>query len=117
MGRSTEPAGCHEAAECYWLAAASSFGRGDSRDVQCDERSVLSMAHLKVLLTVHQFFPRGYHGTERYTLDLATELTRAGHEVVILTASQSPEDSTGEDVIEYEYNGLRVRAIDLVQNS
>jgi glycosyltransferase involved in cell wall biosynthesis len=75
------------------------------------------MAKLKVLLTVHQFFPRFYHGTERYTLDLATELTRAGHEVVILTASLSPEDSTGEDVIEYQYNGLRVRAIDLVQNS
>src|SRR5271165_4642213 len=75
------------------------------------------MAHLKVLLTVHQFFPRGYHGTERYTLDLATELARAGHEVVILTASHVPEDSIGEDVIEYAYNGLRVRAIDLVQNS
>lgn len=75
------------------------------------------MAHLKVLLAVHQFFPRGYHGTERYTLDLATELNRAGHEVVILTANHWAEDSTGEDVIDYEYNGLRVRAIDLVQNS
>jgi glycosyltransferase involved in cell wall biosynthesis len=74
------------------------------------------MAPLKVLVAVHQFFPRSYHGTERYTLDLATELTRAGHEVVILTTNQAPEDSTGEDVLEYEYNGLRVLAIDLVQN-
>jgi glycosyltransferase involved in cell wall biosynthesis len=75
------------------------------------------MAHLKILLAVHQFFPRGYHGTERYTLDLATELTRAGHEMVILTATHSAEDSSGEDIIDYEYNGLRVRAIDLAQNS
>src|SRR5258708_2248631 len=74
------------------------------------------MAPLKVLLTVHQFFPRDYHGTERYTLDLATALARAGHKVVILTANQFPEDSTGEDVIEYEYDSLRVLAIDLVQN-
>jgi glycosyltransferase involved in cell wall biosynthesis len=74
------------------------------------------MAPVKVLLTVHQFFPRFYHGTERYTLDLATELARAGHEVVVLTTNQTPEDSTGEDVIDYEYSGLRVRAIDLVQN-
>jgi glycosyltransferase involved in cell wall biosynthesis len=74
------------------------------------------MAFLKVLLTVHQFFPRGYHGTERYTLDLGTELARAGHNVVILTTNQIPEDSTGEDVIEYEYSGLRVLAVDLVQN-
>ena len=43
------------------------------------------MAHLKVLLTVHQFFPRGYHGTERYTLDLATELARAGPPVAGFT--------------------------------
>jgi glycosyltransferase involved in cell wall biosynthesis len=74
------------------------------------------MFPLKVLLTVHQFFPRFYHGTERYTLDLAAELARAGLEVVIVTAGRVPEDSTGEDIIEYEYNGLRVRAIDLVKN-
>jgi glycosyltransferase involved in cell wall biosynthesis len=74
------------------------------------------MSPLKVLLAVHQFFPRFYHGTERYTLDLATELVRAGHDVVILTANQVPADSTGEDVIEYEYSGVRVLAIDLVQN-
>jgi glycosyltransferase involved in cell wall biosynthesis len=75
------------------------------------------MARLKVLLTVHQFFPRWYHGTERYTLDLATELSRAGHEIVVLTANHAPEDSTGEDIIEYDYTGIRVRAIDLIQNS
>ncbi len=74
------------------------------------------MAGLKILITVHQFFPRFHFGTERYTFDLATELQRAGHEVVVLTANQVPEDSTGEEVIEYEYRGLRVRAIDLVQN-
>ena len=53
------------------------------------------MAQLKVLLTVHQFFPRWYHGTERYTVDLATQLTQAWHEVVILTASHVPAEQFG----------------------
>jgi glycosyltransferase involved in cell wall biosynthesis len=69
---------------------------------------------LKILLTVHCFFPRHYHGTERYTLELAKSLQDMGHDVVVLTTNIHPEDSVGEDYAEYSFEGIRVISIDLV---
>jgi len=70
---------------------------------------------MKILFTVHQFFPRHIHGTERYTLELCHALQRVGHEVVVLTRSHHVEDSVDQDVNEYVFEGIRVVAIDLVK--
>lgn len=72
---------------------------------------------LKVLLTVHQFFPRHIHGTERYTLDLAKALQSLGHEVVVLTRSHHEEDCDDRDWNEYVYDGVRVLAVDMVTHA
>jgi len=40
---------------------------------------------VKILLTVHQFFPDFFAGTEVLTLSVAKELKRRGHQVVVLT--------------------------------
>jgi hypothetical protein len=40
---------------------------------------------MKVLLVVHQFFPKYYYGTETYTLQLAKGLIGLGHDVVIFS--------------------------------
>ena len=42
---------------------------------------------LKILMTIHRFFPRHSGGTQRYTLDLAKSLQNMGHEVVVVTAN------------------------------
>ena len=55
---------------------------------------------LKIIITVHCFFPRHYHGTERYTLDLAKSLQNIGHDVVVVTINLYPEDSPGEEWID-----------------
>ncbi len=68
---------------------------------------------LKILLTAHQFFPRSYHGTERYALELAKSLQTFGHKVVVLTASSAPDDIQDEDWQEYAFEGIRVLAVDL----
>lgn len=68
---------------------------------------------MKILLTVHQFFPRCYHGTERYTLDLAHSLQSLGHQVRVLTTFNHLDDSVGTPWREYEYEGVSVVAIDL----
>ena len=40
----------------------------------------------KILLCVHQFYPRFYTGTEALTLSVAEELKQRGYEVVVFTA-------------------------------
>ncbi len=77
----------------------------------------MSVALLKILLTVHQFFPRHIHGTERYTLDLAKALKSLGHDVVVLTRNHHQEDSRDRDWNEYVFDGIRVLAIDLVTHA
>lgn len=64
---------------------------------------------LKILLTVHQFFPHHGAGTEVLTLSVARELLARGHQVEILTghpATQPMVDAARCD--EYTYEGLRV---------
>jgi glycosyltransferase involved in cell wall biosynthesis len=69
---------------------------------------------MKILLTCHQFFPRYYHGTERYTFDLAKSLQILGHEVVVLTTSRLVEDSQDSPWYEHNFEGVRVICIDLI---
>jgi glycosyltransferase involved in cell wall biosynthesis len=73
----------------------------------------MTKAKLKVVLTCHQFFPRHCYGTERYTLELAKSLQRVGHEVLVVTTSRWPEDSSGSGHVEYSFEGVRVIAINI----
>lgn len=64
---------------------------------------------MRILLTVHQFFPTYRAGTEVLTLSVAKELIKSGHEVRILTAH--PTDSSlaeNERFDEYEYEGIHI---------
>jgi glycosyltransferase involved in cell wall biosynthesis len=40
---------------------------------------------LKILYLVHQFFPKYYYGTERFTLNLAEQMQRLGHNPLVMT--------------------------------
>ncbi len=64
---------------------------------------------MKILLTVHQFFPNYFSGTEVLTRSVATELLRRGHKVALLTgfpAEIQLDDSGRFD--EYEFEGIHV---------
>jgi glycosyltransferase involved in cell wall biosynthesis len=64
---------------------------------------------LKILLTVHQFFPNYFSGTEVLTFSVGKELLRRGHEVAVLTgfpAARQLDDSERFD--EYALEGLQV---------
>ena len=64
---------------------------------------------MKILLTIHQFYPDSSSGTETLTLDTARELKRRGHEVTVFTGfhtKQSLRDSERFD--SYEYRGIHV---------
>lgn len=64
---------------------------------------------LKILLTVHQFFPQHGAGTEVLTLTVARELLARGHQVQVLTghpATQPMADAARCD--ETTHEGLRV---------
>lgn len=52
------------------------------------------MFNLHILYVVHQFFPKGYTGTERLVLNLAKQMQRIGHCVEVLTYGIE-ENSTG----------------------
>jgi len=63
---------------------------------------------MKVLLTVHQFFPDYRSGSEVLTLSVAKELQLRGHEVLVLTG----HPVAGEELQQfdrYDYDGIAVR--------
>ena len=64
---------------------------------------------MRILMVVHDFLPKYYAGTERYTHDLCQEL-RKEHEVIILAGdydrSKRPYSYQDDD-----YNGLKIRRI------
>lgn len=67
------------------------------------------MCELKILLTVHQFFPEYFSGTEVLTFSVAKELMRHGHEVIVFTgfpANQLVPDWKRFDT--YELDGIEV---------
>lgn len=64
---------------------------------------------LKILLTVHQFFPAYFSGTEVLTFSVARELKRRGHDVFVLTGFPAKTPLSDDDRFdEYEIDGLRV---------
>jgi glycosyltransferase involved in cell wall biosynthesis len=67
---------------------------------------------MKIALYVHCFFPRHFYGTEAYTLVLAKELTAAGHELVVVSATLAGEPGQKSVIEDYTYEGVRVVSID-----
>lgn len=64
---------------------------------------------LKVLYVVHGFPPDTWAGTEVYTLGIAREIQRRGHQVSVLTRSPARDESEPDfDVIEDRFEDLRV---------
>ncbi len=64
---------------------------------------------MKILLTVHQFFPNYFSGTEVLTYSVAKELLRRGHTVAVLTgcpAATQMDDADRFD--EYDLEGMQV---------
>ena len=71
--------------------------------------TLLDPGPLKILYVVHGFPPDTWAGTEVYTLGLAREMQRRGHEVTVLT--RCPPRDEGEldfDVFEDRFEDLRV---------
>lgn len=64
---------------------------------------------MKILLTVHQFFPQYASGTEVLTYSVARELIVRGHDVRILTSYPTEREMKDEDRFdEYEFEGIPV---------
>ncbi|WP_339452018.1 glycosyltransferase [Pseudomonas sp. EA_5y_Pfl2_R50] len=64
---------------------------------------------MKVLLTVHQFFPEFSAGTEVLTLSVARVLTALGHEVRVFTGYPASEAlADGERFDQYRYDSILV---------
>jgi len=64
---------------------------------------------LKILLTVHQFFPDYTSGTEVLTFSVAKELIRRGHTVAVLTAfPTTPEVVDADRYDEHDLEGIHV---------
>src|SRR5262249_30491789 len=73
----------------------------------------LASPRLRVLYVVHGFPPDTWAGTEVYTLNLAREMRRRGHEVAILARAPAErgaaEGAPPElSIAEGEFDGLRV---------
>ena len=65
------------------------------------------MSLLKVLLCVHQFYPRFFTGTEALTLSVAEELRQRGHDVAILTAELDNSDEAMPDIIASGFDAVK----------
>lgn len=64
---------------------------------------------MKILLTIHQFFPEYTAGTEVLTLSFARELLRRGHDVHVYTGHPSDKYLNNDERFdEYEFEGIRV---------
>jgi len=61
----------------------------------------------KVMLCVHQFYPRFYTGTEALTLSVAEEMTRRGYEVVIFTVEICNPGEKAPDFIANAFKEVR----------
>ena len=68
---------------------------------------------MRILFTVHQFFPDHRAGVEIVTLGLAKELKKRGHEPYVLAAKRSVPGSGIEpgETEDYDYEGIPVRRI------
>ncbi len=70
--------------------------------------ALLPSPRLRVLFAVHGFPPDTWAGTEVYTLNLAHELARRGHEVAIFTRAPAQGGEPDFGVREETFEGLRV---------
>lgn len=66
---------------------------------------------MRILLTVHQFLPKYFYGTEKVTFDTGRELLARGHEVYILTTDTVSSSLPHNKAWDYEYRGLKVRVV------
>jgi glycosyltransferase involved in cell wall biosynthesis len=62
---------------------------------------------MKLLYLVHDFLPEHVGGTEVHSFELASEMQRRGHEVVVVCSERIPQREDGT-VLEREWQGLRV---------
>src|SRR4249920_2090245 len=74
---------------------------------------MLERGELRVLYVVHGFPPDTWAGTEIYTLELAQEMKRRGHDVAVLTrvpgATADPSAAAPDFSVELrEFRGLPV---------
>ena len=66
-------------------------------------------SRMKILLTVHQFFPQYAAGTEVLTYSVARELMKRGHMVHVLTGHPGSTDLREKDRLdEYDFEGIHV---------
>lgn len=69
---------------------------------------------MRILFTIHQFFPKYYTGTELYLFNLAKMMQKFGHEVHVVTYMPQEEGNMilekGVYVKKYFYEGLPVTA-------
>ncbi|MGA2628273.1 MAG: glycosyltransferase family 4 protein [Candidatus Bathyarchaeia archaeon] len=69
---------------------------------------------MRVLYLVHQFFPKHYTGTERFTLSLAHQVSRMGHLPTVITYERDSRiegfSPISEDILikQYTYQGVNV---------
>ena len=68
---------------------------------------------MRILFTVHQFFPDHRAGVEIVTLNLAKELKERGHEPYVFAAKRSLSGSgiQAGETEDYEYEGIPVRRV------
>lgn len=94
------------------LAGFEGLHEGGTSRLRRATSSLLGDTSLRILMVVHGFPPDTWAGTEIYTLGLAREMQRRGHEVVILTRAPAPSDADEDvpefSVIEDEFEGLKV---------
>ncbi len=64
---------------------------------------------MRILYFTHQFLPRHIGGTEAYTLALAREARRAGHDAAVLTCHESPSaDPSDFGLVQTEYEAIPI---------
>lgn len=64
---------------------------------------------MRILITVHQFFPQYRAGTEVLTLSVVKELIRRGHDVRVFTGHPARNElAEVERFDEYEYEGIHI---------
>jgi glycosyltransferase involved in cell wall biosynthesis len=72
---------------------------------------------MKILYVIHQFFPKHYTGTERFTFELASQMQRMGHSPTVITYEPGNGVKNFEKFTErilitrYSYRGIPVIAL------
>ena len=67
---------------------------------------------MRVALFVHCFYPDHFYGTETYTLQVARQLQRMGHDPLVVSAVFQGETRREGVVTHYSYEGIPVYCID-----